>query len=244
MSRLVGVPSYDSESGTFRIVFEGDWPADGFHVYQVAKGWKAYTDPEGRHLRGYEFPDLPKHYPELMRRRVEFPTLPFKLKTDKLVEMNLYEALQWAHEQYVQRKRPAAAAKPAAKAPAPAGRPATAESAAAPAPAGTAEGAAPAAEAAMHAVTYHAGGVTRTVHLPHGYNLLDGAIDNDIPVEFDCKAGVCDTCRVEVIRGAENMTPPTDEEFVMLGEEAVKKGSRLSCQALVQGPVEVRQEPR
>lgn len=75
-----------------------------------------------------------------------------------------------------------------------------------------------------------------------GENLLDAAIDRGIPIEFDCKSGVCDTCRVHVLKGIENLSEPTDEEFVMLGEDKVKSGMRLSCQVTVHGPVEIKQE--
>lgn len=242
MSRFVGEPTYDEKTGTFRILFQGDWAPESSASYEVMAGWRAYTDPEGRHLRGYEFPDFPKHAPALLKRRVEFPTFPFKLKVDgKEEEYTLYGAFRWAVDKYLKPPEPP---RPAAKEHAPA-KPAAAAAkpAAAPAPAAAVEAPSPETPAALYEVTYHAGGMTKTVKLPHGYNLLDGAIENEIPVEFDCKAGVCDTCRVETIRGGENMSPPTDEEKVMLGEDAVAGGSRLSCQVLVHGPMEVRQNP-
>lgn len=247
MSRFVGEPTYDEKTGTLRIMFQGDWAPESSISYEVMPGWRAYVDPEGRHLRGYEFPEFPKHAESLLKRRVEFPTFPLKLRLDgKEQEVTLYGAFRWAIDKYLpkpQAPKPAAGA-PAAKAAAPGARPAAA-AAAAPAPAATAVAEPPVddAPAAMYDVTYHAAGVTRTVKLPHGFNLLDGAIEHEIPVDFDCKAGVCDTCQVEIVRGGENMSPPTDEEKIMLGEEAVARGSRLSCQVLVHGPMEVRQNP-
>lgn len=96
--------------------------------------------------------------------------------------------------------------------------------------------------AGQHRVAGTVEGQPFEMFVDDGENLLDAAIDRGVPIEFDCKSGVCDTCRVQVLRGIENLSAPTDEEFVMLGEDRVHAGWRLSCQATVHGPVEISQQ--
>lgn len=84
------------------------------------------------------------------------------------------------------------------------------------------------------------GGQEFNVQIPKGENLLDGVNDKGVDVKWDCKSGVCDTCKVHVVKGAENLSPVTDAEQSMLGD-AVKQGYRLSCQVVAQGPCEIKQ---
>ena len=69
-----------------------------------------------------------------------------------------------------------------------------------------------------------------------GSPLLEAAEELDIP--FGCYAGSCGTCKVEVLAGAENLGPLTDEEQDMDLEE----DQRLMCQASITGGV-VEVEP-
>ncbi|MBS3074609.1 (2Fe-2S)-binding protein [Candidatus Pacearchaeota archaeon] len=56
-----------------------------------------------------------------------------------------------------------------------------------------------------------------------------------------CQEGVCGTCEVRVVKGKENLTPPTEAEKVM-GID-LKGGKRLSCQCrLKHGTVELTQD--
>lgn len=84
------------------------------------------------------------------------------------------------------------------------------------------------------------GGKDFNVQIPKGENLLDGVNDKGIEVKWDCKSGVCDTCQVLVVSGAENLSPVTDAEESMLGDK-IKKGYRLSCQVVATGPCEIKQ---
>lgn len=79
------------------------------------------------------------------------------------------------------------------------------------------------------------------VEIPKAENLLDGVNDKGVAVKWDCKSGVCDTCKIKVLKGMENLSPPNDAEVNMLGEAAIKQGYRLSCQITANGPCEIQQ---
>lgn len=71
--------------------------------------------------------------------------------------------------------------------------------------------------------------------------LLDIAIANGIEIEHACGgAGVCGTCHVIVTSGMENLSPAQDDEMDVVDQApSVSLGSRLACQAVVQGDVTV-----
>ena len=50
-------------------------------------------------------------------------------------------------------------------------------------------------------------------------------------VPFACTEGVCGTCVVEVVEGAEHLSEPTQEEFDFLGEDTCSE--RLACQCKI-----------
>ena len=85
-----------------------------------------------------------------------------------------------------------------------------------------------------------------------GYRLWDAALDADARLWKWCGGnGVCTTCAVLPLAGAENLTPPTRLEKVSLATWWLGKPLafvrkrwkgrtvRLACQAYVRGPVEV-----
>lgn len=84
------------------------------------------------------------------------------------------------------------------------------------------------------------GGQEYNVEIPKGENLLDGVNDKGVAVKWDCKSGVCDTCKVLVVEGMENLSPPNDAEIEMLGD-LVKQGYRLSCQVVANGTCKIKQ---
>ena len=57
-------------------------------------------------------------------------------------------------------------------------------------------------------------------------------ICEEVGVPFACTEGVCGTCVVEVIEGAENLSPQTQEEKDFLGEQ---DRERLACQCKIKG---------
>jgi ferredoxin len=85
------------------------------------------------------------------------------------------------------------------------------------------------------------GGKEFNVEIPKAENLLDGVNDKGVDVKWDCKSGVCDTCRIKVLKGMENLSPVNDNERNMLGDEQIAQGYRLSCQVVANGPVEIQQ---
>lgn len=77
-----------------------------------------------------------------------------------------------------------------------------------------------------------------TVETHGGRSLLDVCHEHDLPVEFSCRGGACGTCLVRVLDGADNLSPHTPNEEVLLPELAARGGPhRLACQAIVLGPV-------
>ena len=103
---------------------------------------------------------------------------------------------------------------------------------------------------AKHKVTFEPAGVTVEVdpelypYSRHGQpgSLLDIALANGVHVEHACGgAGVCATCHVIVTAGAENLSPPTDDELDTLDRAPGNTpDSRLACLAVVGGDVTVR----
>ena len=72
-------------------------------------------------------------------------------------------------------------------------------------------------------------------------SLLDIALANGVAIEHACGGvGACGTCHVIVAAGAENLSPPSEEELDLV--ELAPGGtpdSRLACLAVVRGDVTV-----
>ena len=80
----------------------------------------------------------------------------------------------------------------------------------------------------------------KTVDAPDGTPLVQIAEDNGASIAFSCKAGVCVSCLVNVNKGMDSLTPPTDNEKATLEGFGAKPNQRLACQATVQkGEVEI-----
>ena len=75
---------------------------------------------------------------------------------------------------------------------------------------------------------------------PVGPTLLEACEGADVPMESACGGfAACNSCRVEVIRGAEGLSPRQPEEEAFLDAPT----QRLGCQARVGGDVVVRLAP-
>lgn len=83
-------------------------------------------------------------------------------------------------------------------------------------------------------------GQLHELNVGKGENMLDAALDRNVEIDYSCREGMCDSCVVKILAGAENLSPPTPEEHDMLGDE-IKNGLRLACQVRVNGPVEIEQ---
>ena len=70
--------------------------------------------------------------------------------------------------------------------------------------------------------------------------ILDVARRAGAPLGNSCGAtGVCARCTVQVIAGAENLTPPTSIESRLSQQRGLSTDERLACQTVVNGPCEV-----
>ncbi len=74
-----------------------------------------------------------------------------------------------------------------------------------------------------------------------GLSLLEISLTSGIPHAHICQGrGRCGTCRVDILRGGQNLTPPTDQEIKTLSQFHAGEATRLACQArLLQGEVAV-----
>lgn len=72
---------------------------------------------------------------------------------------------------------------------------------------------------------------------PAGRTLLAIAADLDVRVSHVCGGdGACGTCRIEVVEGWEQLTPPTPDETY----KELEPPYRLSCQSKLLGDVTVK----
>lgn len=74
----------------------------------------------------------------------------------------------------------------------------------------------------------------RSVAAPRGSSILDAAFQAQIEIVATCGArGRCRSCRVKVLKG--ELPPPTVQDVVQLGHEALQERFRLACQTKVVG---------
>jgi ferredoxin len=70
-----------------------------------------------------------------------------------------------------------------------------------------------------------------------GKTLLSAALDMGVRISHVCGGdGACGTCRVEVVEGWDNLTPPTPDETY----KELDPPYRLSCQSKITGDVIVK----
>ncbi|MBI4482251.1 MAG: (2Fe-2S)-binding protein [Acidobacteria bacterium] len=81
----------------------------------------------------------------------------------------------------------------------------------------------------------------RILEVEAGISILEAAEKFGIPLEHAC-GGICacTTCRVDVVEGAENLTPVQPTEENLLREVNLTGPFRLGCQARVAGNVKLR----
>ncbi|HUG94444.1 MAG TPA: 2Fe-2S iron-sulfur cluster-binding protein [Planctomycetaceae bacterium] len=101
----------------------------------------------------------------------------------------------------------------------------------------------------------------KTIEVPEGANLREEALKAGVNVYqgvskvLHCPGfGMCTTCKVNVRKGAENLSPPSRWERANMGNPLLhpltffsrigrEKTLRLACQARVHGDVEVETHP-
>lgn len=80
----------------------------------------------------------------------------------------------------------------------------------------------------------------RQIEVQSGVVLMDALLDAGVPVASSCAGeAVCGKCLLVVVEGAENLSPPTDDEKFLRESQTITKPGRISCQARVLGDVTV-----
>ena len=70
--------------------------------------------------------------------------------------------------------------------------------------------------------------------------ILDAARRAGVPLGNSCGGvGVCARCRVRIVAGAENLSPPTSIELRIGATRGFTDAERMACQAAVAGDCEV-----
>ena len=70
--------------------------------------------------------------------------------------------------------------------------------------------------------------------------LLDVARRAAVPLGNSCGGvGICSRCKVRIVAGAENLTPPTSVERRFAAARGFAEDERMACQAVVRGECEV-----
>lgn len=73
-----------------------------------------------------------------------------------------------------------------------------------------------------------------------GSELLDIYKANPwVPLKFGCTKGHCGTCRIKIMKGLENLTPPTKEELGEKKNTQFDHNYRLACQCALLGDIEI-----
>ena len=77
-----------------------------------------------------------------------------------------------------------------------------------------------------------------TVEVPDGSRVKGAAEKLGIP--FGCKQGICGTCKIEVLEGAENLDDLNEQEEVMGDRD---RTHRLACQcSILKGTIKIKAE--
>ena len=80
----------------------------------------------------------------------------------------------------------------------------------------------------------------KAAEFPVGKTLLSSALEMGMRISHVCGGdGACGTCRVEVVDGWDNLSPPTPDETY----KEIEAPHRLRCQAKLLGDVIVRVAP-
>ncbi|TVQ79431.1 MAG: (2Fe-2S)-binding protein [Bradymonadales bacterium] len=75
---------------------------------------------------------------------------------------------------------------------------------------------------------------------PRRANLMRFLHDAGVPVGSACGGkGLCASCKIQVLRGAENLSRPNDRELDLAERNRLQKNERISCQTKVLGDVEL-----
>lgn len=90
----------------------------------------------------------------------------------------------------------------------------------------------------MPVVTFHPS--ARSFDVLEGSSLLRAARRAKVAIASSCRGtGACKACRVQILAGAEHLSPLTEKERRAIVELAFANDERLACMARVHGPVTI-----
>lgn len=80
----------------------------------------------------------------------------------------------------------------------------------------------------------------KSIEVKPGENLMQALLDNGYPVASSCYGdGVCGKCRMQIIEGADNLSPANPLEKTLKDRLQLKKDERIACQIELQSDVTV-----
>jgi ferredoxin len=75
----------------------------------------------------------------------------------------------------------------------------------------------------------------KEVEVPDGESIINAC--KELGVTFDCESGVCQSCKIEILDGEDNLSDPTDIEQA----QGYGGKKRLACQCKIkQGTVNIK----
>lgn len=76
--------------------------------------------------------------------------------------------------------------------------------------------------------------------VPPGANLMKSLLGNGVPVASSCLGdGVCGKCRIQIVTGAEHLSPQNDTEKFLREKLNIPQDQRISCQTQIFGDISV-----
>jgi uncharacterized 2Fe-2S/4Fe-4S cluster protein (DUF4445 family) len=82
--------------------------------------------------------------------------------------------------------------------------------------------------------------ISKRVSVPAGTTIYNALLALNFPISAFCGGiGRCGKCRVTIAEANAAVSPPTEKELAILGEELVSQGTRLACQTVVEGDCRV-----
>jgi len=82
--------------------------------------------------------------------------------------------------------------------------------------------------------------ISTSVVVPRGTRIVEVAEKIGASIPFGCKENDCGDCLIEVLEGAENLSPPSALEIELLKKKFARPGRRLACQAMILGDVTIK----
>lgn len=78
----------------------------------------------------------------------------------------------------------------------------------------------------------------KPIQVDSGASLMFSLLSEDVPVASSCHGnGVCAKCRIQILQGAENLSPVREIEKGLSVRNSLKSNERISCQTQVLGDI-------